>query len=234
MSTLSANMTNQTFKKANTNINITTSNISSKIIDNTLVVGFVVTLGFIISKIVTYNQTTNLGAHTKADYILMLTSCTLGIIATNLPKVLNKFLKIEISNGMRIMFSLFLFSSIFLGEVMSFYYTVPHWDDLLHFGSSIMTGMFGCVLIAKFFKTETNIKPVGIAIFAFCFAVCVGGVWEIFEFLMDGLLGLNMQKTMLQSGEMLNGYTAVADTMKDIIVDTCGATVAATIAYLKK
>ena len=51
------------------------------------------------------------------------------------------------------------------------------------------------------------------AIFSFAFAVAVGALWEIFEFSMDSILGLNMQKSGL------------VDTMWDLIVDTIGAVI---------
>jgi uncharacterized membrane protein YjdF len=56
-----------------------------------------------------------------------------------------------------------------------------------------------------------------VAFFAFCFALAVGALWEIFEFAMDGLLGMNMQKPFL------GDPSGLADTMWDLIVDALGA-----------
>lgn len=50
---------------------------------------------------------------------------------------------------------------------------------------------------------------------AFCFALAMGALWEIFEFAMDQIFGLNMQKSGL------------VDTMTDLIVDTVGALIGA-------
>ena len=65
-----------------------------------------------------------------------------------------------------------------------------------------------------------NLSPVFIAVFAFCFALALGAVWEIYEFTMDSVFGTNMQKYMLDNGTALIGQAALQDTMKDISVRT--------------
>ncbi|MPN18700.1 hypothetical protein SDC9_166063 [bioreactor metagenome] len=81
-------------------------------------------------------------------------------------------------------------------------------------------------------KVPMNLSPLFVAIFAFCFAVTLGVVWEIYEFTFDGILGLNMQKFMLENGTQLIGRAALADTMKDLIVDAAGALVVSIIGYI--
>ncbi len=54
---------------------------------------------------------------------------------------------------------------------------------------------------------------------AFLFALGVGTLWEIFEFTMDSLFGMNMQKPML------GDPSGLTDTMWDLIVDAVGALV---------
>ena len=68
-------------------------------------------------------------------------------------------------------------------------------------------------------------------LFAFCFSVALGSIWEIYEFAADGLVGMNMQKFMLADGTLLVGHAALADTMKDIIVDVLGSLLASVIGY---
>ncbi len=43
---------------------------------------------------------------------------------------------------------------------------------------------------------------------------------------------MNMQKTMLENGTMLQGHAAVADTMGDLFVDFLGAFVVSVIGYI--
>jgi hypothetical protein len=118
----------------------------------------------------------------------------------------------------------FLFASLFLGELGNFYHHFWWWDILLHFSSAIA---FGCVgFIILFYLNKSNkisSKPIWVAIFSFAFAVSVGAVWEIFEFAMDQIFGMNMQKSGLM------------DTMWDLIIDVAGALIASLtgFAYLK-
>ena len=69
------------------------------------------------------------------------------------------------------------------------------------------------------------------ALFAFCFAVAIGAIWEIYEFSLDHLFELNMQKYRHSNGEEFVGHSAVTDTMTDIIIDTAGAFLATAVGY---
>ena len=60
-------------------------------------------------------------------------------------------------------------------------------------------------------SVELQLRPRFVALFAFTFSIGMGALWEIFEFSMDQLFNLNMQKSGL------------IDTMWDLIVDTAGA-----------
>ena len=171
----------------------------------------------------------------KGDYVLMFTQCILGIVAMILPSKIEHKLKISIPSGMMVLYVLFLYCAIFLGEVRSFYYTVPHWDTLLHAFSGGMCGALGFAFVSYLNKTDKIpmiLSPFFVALFAFCFAVTIGVVWEIYEFTFDGLLQLNMQKFMLENGEQLIGRAALYDTMKDLIVDCVGAFIVTFIGYI--
>ncbi len=175
------------------------------------------------------------GMKSRADYVLMLVQCALGILVIHLPSFLAKKLKFEIPTALYIMYIIFLYCAIFLGEVRSFYYNVPHWDDILHFFSSMMTGMFGFMLISIINEDQhvaIHLSPFFVSLFAFSFSMMLGGLWEIYEFAFDGILKLNMQKFMLEDGTQLVGRAALSDTMKDIIVDGCGALLASILGFL--
>ena len=81
-------------------------------------------------------------------------------------------------------------------------------------------------------QIPVQLTPVFVSLFAFCFAITLGVFWEIYEFTFDALLGLNMQKFALESGELLVGRNALTDTMKDLIVDSIGAFVMSVIGYI--
>ena len=81
----------------------------------------------------------------KSDYVLMLVQCVLGMVVLLLPSVIARRLKIEIPSGMMILFVIFLYCAIYLGEVRSFYYHIQSWDTVLHWFSGAMIGALRCV-----------------------------------------------------------------------------------------
>lgn len=171
----------------------------------------------------------------KGDYVLMLLQCIVGVVAMLLPSLLRHKWQLIIPSKMMVLFAVFLYCAIFLGEVRSFYYNVPHWDTILHTFSGAMLGALGFSVINFLNRTDRvpmNLSPVFVAFFTLCFAVFLGVVWEFYEFTADGLLHTNMQKFALESGEPLVGRAALMDTMKDLIVDTIGALVMAVIGYI--
>ncbi len=171
----------------------------------------------------------------EGDYVLMLLQCIVGVAAMLLPSLLRHKWQLIIPSKMMVLFAVFLYCAIFLGEVRSFYYNVPHWDTILHTFSGAMLGALGFSVINFLNRTDRvpmNLSPVFVAFFTLCFAVFLGVVWEFYEFTADGILHTNMQKFALESGEPLVGRAALMDTMKDLIVDTIGALVMAVIGYI--
>ena len=171
----------------------------------------------------------------KGDYVLILLQCIFGVFAMLLPSMLSKKMNLIIPSNMLIVYTLFLYCAIFLGEVRNFYYVIPCWDTILHTFSGAMLGSLGFSFISFLNKSERipiNLSPVFVAVFTFCFAVTLGVIWEFYEFFCDSLLNTNMQKFSLESGEQLLGHAALSDTMKDLIVDAVGAVFISSIGYI--
>lgn len=210
----------------------------TKIITNLVLASFIIPLGFIVYKIITSPVTNGshiLNVKVKSDYVLMLIQCLLGIVALFIPNIISKKKKIEIPNIMYLVYVIFLYAAIFLGEVRDFYYRVPHWDTILHTFSGAGIGALGFSVVSLLNKNEDikfSLSPFFVSLFAFCFAVTMGAFWEVYEFSFDGFLGLNMQKFALENGTLLIGRAALADTMKDIIVDMLGAFLSCLIGYV--
>lgn len=117
----------------------------------------------------------------------------------------------------------FIFASLFLGEVHGYYVRYWWWDVALHTGSGLLLGSFGFLLVFVLNRdpaVRLRMNPKFVALFSFMFAVALGALWEIFEFAMDQWFGLNMQKSGL------------VDTMWDLIVDTLGALVMSSFGWL--
>ena len=165
----------------------------------------------------------------------MLIQCILGLVVMMIPTFIERKLCISIPNYMYVLYFIFLYCAIYLGEVRSFYYLISYWDTILHAFSGAMLGALGFSLISILNNTkEINLElsPFFVSLFAFCFAVAAGAIWEIYDFSVDSLLSLNMQKYMLADGTPLIGQEALADTMKDIIVDAISALVISTAGYI--
>ncbi len=142
---------------------------------------------------------------------------TAGIIViTLLPSLLGRRFDVRIPAEFELLAVLFVYASLFLGEVHGYYARFWWWDIVLHTGSGFLLGILGFLLVYVLNErpeAELSMRPRFIALFAFMFAVGMGALWEIFEFAMDQLFGLNMQKSGL------------VDTMWDLIVDTAGAAI---------
>ena len=172
------------------------------------------------------------GERLQSDYILMLVQCALGLVVMFLPSALERRFHVRVPGYMSILYFVFLYCAIYLGEVRSFYYLIPHWDTMLHAMSAMMLGTLGFSLVSILNDspdTHVQLSPRFVTLFAFCFALTVGALWEIYEFSFDGLLGMNMQKFRLENGTELIGRSALADTMKDIVTDALGALVVSII-----
>jgi len=173
-------------------------------------------------------------AKVKSDYLLMLTQCVLGLVVMLLPSLINRKWSVPIPRKIYIAYYVFLFCAIFLGEVFDFYYVIPHWDIILHAFSGAMLSALGFIMVDLLNSNQrvsVELSPFFESVFAFCFALALGGIWEIYEFAGDMILGLNMQKAYLANGTALVGKAALMDTMEDLIVDACAAAVVAFAGY---
>ena len=199
---------------------------------------FIASVIFVVVRIIlapTIAPASDIAVRVKSDYVLMLAQSILGIVAMMFPGFLKRRANLNIPTSMLIVYVIFIYCAIYLGEVRNFYYRIPHWDTILHTFSGAAIGALGFSVVSLLNKLEKitfTLSPLFVALFAFCFAVTLGVIWEIYEFAMDYLLKTNMQKYALETGELLIGQTALKDTMKDLIVDATGAFVMSVIGYI--
>ncbi|WP_093116692.1 hypothetical protein [Salinihabitans flavidus] len=141
-----------------------------------------------------------------------LATLALGVI----PTLLAEYVRIVVPRAFQAAIALFVFATLLLGEVYGFYDRFWWWDILMHGGSAIGFGLIGFLVVFTMFQGDRYTAPHwALAFFGFCFAVAIGSIWEIFEFAMDQIFGFNMQRSGLM------------DTMLDMIVNVCGATLGA-------
>lgn len=207
----------------------------SKFLYVAVLTSFLIPAAFLIIKIALISNGASSDIRPLSDYTLMLIECLLGIVVIHIPSILEKKFSLEIPYTLYVMYLIFLYCAITLGEVRDFYYKIPHWDTILHTFSGVMLGFFGFMVIDILNRdknTLVNLSPVFVSLFAFCFAVSLGLIWEIYEYSFDGILGLNMQKFRLEDGTELVGRAALSDTMDDFIVDALGALAASVYGFI--
>ena len=144
------------------------------------------------------------------------------LILTFVPALIRKNYKIYTPIEFDFFTVLFIFSSLFLGEIHAYYTKLWWWDIVLHTTAGILFGIFGFLLVYILNKEKhpkIHLEPGFIALFSFGFAIAIGSLWEIFEFFVDSTFGLNMQKSGL------------VDTMWDLIVNTLGALFVSILGY---
>ena len=163
---------------------------------------------------------------------LALMECVLGLAAVHLPAVVTRMFRITLPDALCVAFYAFIICAIPLGEVFAFYYRIPFWDTLLHFSSGMMLCICGGLMTVYYLRKkqcDSLISPVCIGVVSVLLALSAGVLWEFYEFAVDALAGMNMQKCLLEDGTALVGQAALQDTMKDLIVDVLGAVTAACV-----
>lgn len=209
----------------------------AKILYFSVLLSFIVPIVFLVVKITVYSVNDDLTLPRPiSDYLLMLLECILGVIVIHFPAFLERRFRFVVPSNLYYMYLIFLYCAIFLGEIRDFYYLVPGWDVILHTFSSLMSGSFGFMVVDILNRNEhthMSLSPLFVSVFAFCFALSIGALWEIYEYSFDGLLGLNMQKYRLADGTQLVGHAALSDTMKDIVMDTIGALAASILGFFQ-
>jgi uncharacterized membrane protein YjdF len=128
---------------------------------------------------------------------------------------------------------MFCFCALMLGDVADFYGRFEWWDTLLHGLSGILLGVAAYTIIAAVWTKVTpdnsfRPAPIFTAAWIICFVLAVGSLWEMMEYVTDGLLGLNSQQFLESGGTFdetvpLQGREALSDTMEDMLMNLAGA-----------
>lgn len=123
--------------------------------------------------------------------------CILTLLLLIVPSFIQVNLKIELPTALEIIILLFIFAAEILGEIQAYYIKFPAWDTILHTMNGFLMAAIGFALVDILNRNERfsiKLSPVFVAIVAFCFSMTIGVVWEFFEFGMDQIFKLDMQK----------------------------------------
>lgn len=153
------------------------------------------------------------------QHVFLVAAVMAGTLA---PELLRRRLPVEIPSEVQIVAILFIFATLFLGEVRHYYERFWWWDLALHATAGLLMGLLGFIIVYVLNESRSvqmKMRPSFVALFAFVFALAIGNIWEIFEFAMDRSFGLTMQKPT--PGDP----SGLTDTMHDLIVNLAGAAV---------
>lgn len=160
--------------------------------------------------------------------------CVLTLFLFTLPSFLERTIRIEIPDTLEIIILLFIFAAEILGEIQAYYIQYPYWDTMLHTLNGFLCAAIGFSLLDILNRNEKlkfSLSPVYLAVVAFCFSMTIGVLWEFFEFSVDQLFLLDMQKdTVVNSiGSVMldpsGGNTPIAiKHITDVIVVTADGT----------
>ena len=123
--------------------------------------------------------------------------CLLVLFLFLLPLFVQKNFGIELPSTLEIIILVFIFASEILGELGCFFINVPNWDSILHTTTGFLCAAFGFALIDilnRNDKIKFQLSPIYVALVAFCFSMTIGVLWEFFEFSVDRLFHMDMQK----------------------------------------
>ena len=123
--------------------------------------------------------------------------CALTLILLVMPSFIQVRLKIELPTALEIIILFFIFAAEILGEIQSYYIRFPFWDTVLHTMNGFLAAAIGFALVDILNRTKKisfQLSPAFMAVVAFCFSMTIGVIWEFFDFGMDRIFGLDMQK----------------------------------------
>src|SRR3989338_1264982 len=164
-----------------------------------------------------------IGALMQQNWVSMIFILVIAALIF-LPTVIGRLSKIDIPVALEIFAVLFIYATLFLGEVKDYYVKYPWWDTLWHTSSGLAFGILGFIILYVIYKSgKIKASTKIVAMFAFAFALAIGALWEIVEYTLDITLGTSMQTVVNGSG--------LADTMKDLIVDSLGALFSSIMGY---
>ncbi len=140
-----------------------------------------------------------------------------------LPFLLNLIFKTKFNLTIVLTYQIFLILSIIVGSLWRVYWVWAPYDIIIHFASGVIISL----MTYSFFTSNQNNKVSLFWLFVIVVAVALmcGGVWEIWEYVTDGLLGNN--------GQVWQGMVereALTDTMQDLICDFVGGIIGGLVA----
>lgn len=119
---------------------------------------------------------------------------------------------IEVEASTQTMLTLFIFIAVCVGSTLNNRTTFEHFDIVTHFASGVLSAWFGYDFANIIYRKRGDLGPAMSSLFSLAFALSIAVGWEIYEFSMDKLYGMTLQKDN-------------TDTMVDFISCAVGAVI---------
>ena len=139
--------------------------------------------------------------------------CALTLVLFIVPSFVEKNFHIALPDTLETIIFLFIFAAEILGEIAAFYVHIPLWDTILHTMNGFLAAAIGFCLVDLLNRNQHftfQLSPAFMAVVAFCFSMTIGVLWEFFEFGMDTVFLLDMQKD------------SVIQTLSSVMLDPTG------------
>ena len=101
---------------------------------------------------------------------------------------------IEVEASTQTMLSLFIFIAICIGSTLNNRTTFEHFDIVTHFASGVLSAWFGYDFANIIYRKRGDLGPAMSSLFSLAFSLSIAVGWEIYEFSMDKLYGMTLQK----------------------------------------
>lgn len=149
--------------------------------------------------------------------------------------IFRKRFKLHIPSYLLVVIYLFIFAHFILGEVYRVYDSSILFDKILHTTGGVVIACIGISVayaLSDSGSSRVRLSPFFVVLFAFCFALAIEYVWELFEYGVDRIINANMQRwkdSIIGYDEAGNAITSVPwgsglnDSMQDMIVNIIGA-----------
>ncbi len=128
---------------------------------------------------------------------------------------------IEVHYSSQTLLNLFIFVAVVIGSTLNNRTTFEHFDLITHFCSGFLSAWFGYDFANIIYRKRGSLGPAMSSLFSLSFALSIAVGWEIYEFSMDQIYKMTLQRSN-------------TDTMFDFITCSIGAVLAMlTVAFLR-
>jgi uncharacterized membrane protein (DUF2068 family) len=150
---------------------------------------------------------------------LIETVAAIALLTTFIPTILEKIFKLKIPSSFEIIYLMFIYGLLILGEQRGLFKGEIWWEILMTLTASIALGLVAFNIIHVLHKTNRiNTNPLLASILIFAITLSLGTIWELFEFCLDTIIKSGLQRSLY-------------DTMQDISINMLGAILVSIAGY---